>query len=155
MLALLAAGHLTTDMYQGALPAFLPILKDAHHLNYAQTGTIVLMMQIVSSVIQPLFGYFSDRTPRVWVMAIGVGVAAVGITLLRAAPSHTASSFRTCAGPWPWRPCRSSRSPSSGPCPRTPPPPGNPSLPQRRAPGTPAAAPLGPARLDTLGSAFL
>jgi FSR family fosmidomycin resistance protein-like MFS transporter len=68
MLAPLAVGHMTTDVYQGALPALLPFLKDAYHLTYTQTGTIVLVMQAASSLIQPLFGYLSDRTERVWLM---------------------------------------------------------------------------------------
>ena len=70
MLALLAVGHMTTDVYQGALPALLPFLKDAYHLTYAQTGTIVLAMQAASSLIQPLFGYLSDRSERIWLAAV-------------------------------------------------------------------------------------
>ena len=37
LLALLAVGHLTTDIYQGAVPALLPFLKDAYRLSYTQT----------------------------------------------------------------------------------------------------------------------
>lgn len=88
MLALLAVGHMTTDVYQGALPALLPFLKDAYHLTYTQTGTIVLVMQAASSLIQPLFGYLCDRTERVWFMPVGVAVAALGITVMGAAPSY-------------------------------------------------------------------
>lgn len=64
MLALLALGHMTTDVYQGSVPALLPFLKDAFQLNYTQTGTIVLVMQVASSLIQPIFGYLADRAER-------------------------------------------------------------------------------------------
>lgn len=88
ILALLAVGHMTTDVYQGALPGLLPFLKDAYHLTYAQTGTIVLVMQAASSIIQPLFGYLSDRAERFWLMPVGVAVAALGITTMGAVPTY-------------------------------------------------------------------
>ncbi len=88
LLALLAVGHLTTDIYQGAVPALLPFLKDAYRLSYTQTGTIVLVMQVASSIVQPLFGYFADRAQRTWLMPAGVGIAALGITMMGVVPSY-------------------------------------------------------------------
>ena len=90
LLALLAVGHMTTDVYQGSLPALLPFLKNAYQLSYAQTGTIVLVMQVVSSMIQPLFGYLADRVDRTWLMPAGVAIAALGITAMGAAPTYAA-----------------------------------------------------------------
>ena len=90
LLALLAVGHLTTDIYQGAVPALLPFLKDAYRLSYTQTGTIVLVMQVASSIVQPLFGYCADRAQRTWLMPAGVGIAALGITMMGVAPSYAA-----------------------------------------------------------------
>ena len=98
MLALLAVGHMTTDVYQGSVPALLPFLKDAFQLNYTQTGTIVLAMQVASSLIQPLFGYLADRAERIWLMPAGVAVAALGITLMGAAPSYTACLLMITVG---------------------------------------------------------
>lgn len=98
MLALLAVGHMTTDVYQGSVPALLPFLKDAFHLSYAQTGTIVLAMQVASSLIQPIFGYLADRGERVWLMPAGVAVAALGITGMGSAPSYTACLFVITVG---------------------------------------------------------
>ena len=88
LLTLLAVGHLTTDIYQGAVPALLPFLKDAYRLSYTQTATIVLVMQVASSIVQPLFGYFADRAHRTWLMPAGVGIAALGITLMAVVPSY-------------------------------------------------------------------
>lgn len=80
---LLSAGHLFTDMNQGALPAILPFLITAYHFNYAEVASLVLASTVVSSIIQPIFGSMADKTPRPWMMAIGVllaggGMAAVG-----------------------------------------------------------------------------
>ncbi len=88
LLALLAIGHLTTDIYQGAVPALLPFLKDAYRLSYTQTGTIVLVMQVASSIVQPIFGWFADRAQRTWLMPAGVGIAALGITMMGVVPSY-------------------------------------------------------------------
>jgi len=60
-MAVVSAGHLFTDVSQGAVPALLPFMKSAHHLSYAAVSALVLAATISSSVIQPLFGRFSDR----------------------------------------------------------------------------------------------
>lgn len=80
---LLSAGHLFTDMGQGALPAMLPFFISAYHFNYAEVASLVLASTVVSSVIQPIFGSLADKTPRPWMMAAGVllsgcGMAATG-----------------------------------------------------------------------------
>ena len=57
----LALGHLVTDMQAGALPIVLPQLKELFSLSYSQLAAIVLLQNIMSSVIQPAFGYLTDR----------------------------------------------------------------------------------------------
>ena len=41
-LAFLSAGHLVTDVNQGALPALLPFFKEALSLSYTTAGIILL-----------------------------------------------------------------------------------------------------------------
>lgn len=57
----LAIGHLVTDMQGGALPIVLPQLKELFALSYSQLAAIVLLQNIMSSVIQPAFGYLTDK----------------------------------------------------------------------------------------------
>lgn len=57
----LAIGHLVTDMQAGALPIVLPQLKELFSLSYSQLAAIVLLQNIMSSVIQPAFGYLTDK----------------------------------------------------------------------------------------------
>ncbi len=90
LLGLLALGHLVVDMIQGSLPAFLPFLKRAFGLSYAAAGTIVLMATLTSSIIQPLFGYLSDRAARRWILPFSVLLAGVGFALVGFAPSYPA-----------------------------------------------------------------
>ena len=60
VLLLLSCGHMVVDIYQGALPAILPFLKDRLDLSYAVTGAILMVSSFASSMIQPLFGFLSD-----------------------------------------------------------------------------------------------
>jgi FSR family fosmidomycin resistance protein-like MFS transporter len=87
LLFLLSFGHLCTDVVQGALPALLPYLKDRFSLSYAATGTILLAAQLTSSVIQPLFGYVTDRKPFPVLLSLGCLISGVGIALLPHSPS--------------------------------------------------------------------
>ncbi|MET0040727.1 hypothetical protein [Limosilactobacillus fermentum] len=51
----LSLGHFVVDFSQGALAALLPLLIAQHHFNYAIAATLVFAMNLVSSIIQPLF----------------------------------------------------------------------------------------------------
>jgi FSR family fosmidomycin resistance protein-like MFS transporter len=88
LIALLALGHLVIDINQGSLPAVLPFLKAAHQLSYAQAATIILMANLTSSIIQPLFGYLSDRTARRWILPTSIVLSGVGLALLGVAPGY-------------------------------------------------------------------
>jgi MFS transporter, FSR family, fosmidomycin resistance protein len=88
MLLLLATGHLTVDSMQGALPAILPVLREAHGLTYEAAGVIVLVANLTSSVIQPAFGYLSDRSARRWLLPWAVLCATVGFALVGVAPGY-------------------------------------------------------------------
>ena len=72
LLGLLALGHMVIDINQGSLAVILPFLKDSLRLTYAATGVIVLMANITSSIIQPLFGYLADKTARRWLLPLSV-----------------------------------------------------------------------------------
>lgn len=88
VLALLALGHLIVDTNQGALPALLPFLKSAFGLSYAAAGTVLLVAHVTSSVIQPVFGYLSDRTARRWLLPWGLVLASLGVALAGLAPTY-------------------------------------------------------------------
>jgi FSR family fosmidomycin resistance protein-like MFS transporter len=88
LIGLLALGHLVIDVQHGSLPAVLPFLKSTHALTYAQAGTVVLVANLASSLIQPLFGYLSDRTARRWILPASVFVTGAGLGLLGLAPDY-------------------------------------------------------------------
>src|SRR4051794_30118396 len=87
-MALLSSGHFATDFANGALPALLPFLKDRFALSYTAVGAVILASQASSSLVQPLFGLWSDRRGAMWLLPSGVAVAGVGIAVAADAPSY-------------------------------------------------------------------
>ncbi len=87
-MAALSAGHCATDFANGALPALLPFLKDRFGLSYTLAAALMLASAASSSLIQPLFGAWSDRRGALWLLPSGVALAGIGIALAAAAPSY-------------------------------------------------------------------
>jgi FSR family fosmidomycin resistance protein-like MFS transporter len=87
-MAALSSGHMAVDFAGGALPALLPFLKDRFGLSYTLVAVLVLASSVSSSVIQPLFGLWSDRRGAIWLLPAGVAVGGVGIALASAAPAY-------------------------------------------------------------------
>ena len=49
----IAAGHMSSDLCQGAVPALLPFLISDRGLSYAGATALLLALTVSSSVIQP------------------------------------------------------------------------------------------------------
>jgi FSR family fosmidomycin resistance protein-like MFS transporter len=87
-MATLSAGHLFTDVSQGAVAALVPFLVAERGLSLAAAGSLVLAATVSSSIVQPLFGYFSDRKALPALMPLGVMFGGLGISLVGVAPSY-------------------------------------------------------------------
>ena len=81
LLALLAFGHMVVDINGGLVTALLPFLKTALSLSYKSSAAIILALNVTSSLIQPVFGYFADKTARRWILPSAVFLSALGIGL--------------------------------------------------------------------------
>jgi MFS transporter, FSR family, fosmidomycin resistance protein len=80
--------HLLNDMVQSLIPALYPILKNTFHLDFAQIGFITLTNQATASLLQPVIGYYTDRNPKPYSLAFGMGCTFAGILLLAVAMSY-------------------------------------------------------------------
>jgi FSR family fosmidomycin resistance protein-like MFS transporter len=78
MLAL-SGGHFAVDFASGSVPALIPFLTDRFQLGYALAALLLLAATISSSLVQPLFGLWSDRRGAVWLIPGGAIVAALGV----------------------------------------------------------------------------
>ncbi len=87
ILLLLSTGHCVVDIYQGALPAILPFLKAELGLTYTMAGIILIMANITSSILQPVFGFLSDKKEKAFLLPAGALAAGVGFAFL-SVPSH-------------------------------------------------------------------
>ena len=65
-LVVMMLGHFSNDMLAGVLPILFPIMKLQFGLSNAQIGLVTLAFTAMSSLTQPLFGYFSDTYSRRW-----------------------------------------------------------------------------------------
>jgi FSR family fosmidomycin resistance protein-like MFS transporter len=88
-MAALSAGHCATDFANGALPALLPFLVDRFNLSYTLAAALMLASAASSSLVQPLFGAWSDRRGALWLLPSGVALAGIGIGLAAASPSYS------------------------------------------------------------------
>ncbi len=84
----LSAGHLFTDLNQGAVAALLPFLTSERGISLAAAGALVFAATVSSSIVQPLFGIFSDRRPIPALMPLGVLLAGFGMALVGVAPTY-------------------------------------------------------------------
>ena len=87
-MSVLSSGHLATDFASGAVPALLPFFTVKFDLSYTLTAVLILAALISSSVVQPLFGLWSDRRGALWLLPAGLALAGVGLGLSAVAPSY-------------------------------------------------------------------
>jgi FSR family fosmidomycin resistance protein-like MFS transporter len=88
ILLALSASHLINDTLQALLPSIYPTLKLSFGLSYTQIGLITLSFQLTASVLQPLVGRYTDRKPKPFSLAVGMGLTLVGLALLSQAGSY-------------------------------------------------------------------
>jgi FSR family fosmidomycin resistance protein-like MFS transporter len=81
-LALFCLGHFFIDLYSGALGTMQPVLVDRFRLSYTQAGILAGALVFSSSVMQPAYGYFSDRMRSRLFTVLGPAVAGVFISSL-------------------------------------------------------------------------
>jgi FSR family fosmidomycin resistance protein-like MFS transporter len=74
--------HMLNDMMQSLLPALYPMLKSAYSLSYGEIGLLTLTFQVTASLLQPLIGAFTDRTPRPYSLAAGMALTLAGLLML-------------------------------------------------------------------------
>src|SRR5438132_4121954 len=75
----LSGGHLAVDFAAGSVPALIPFMSDRFQLGYALAAMLLLAATVSSSLVQPLFGLWSDRRGALWLIPGGAVLAAVGI----------------------------------------------------------------------------
>lgn len=79
-IVIVSMGHLACDINSGALPAILPFLIAEYGFGYKAAAGLMFAYSCLSSVIQPVFGYISDKLSKPWFMLAGVLLAGGGLS---------------------------------------------------------------------------
>jgi FSR family fosmidomycin resistance protein-like MFS transporter len=85
ILLAISFSHLLNDMMQSLLPSMYPMLKSSYGLSFVQIGLLTFTYQVTASLLQPIIGAFTDRTPKPYSLAVGMGFTLCGLLLLAAA----------------------------------------------------------------------
>jgi MFS transporter, FSR family, fosmidomycin resistance protein len=88
ILAAISFCHLLNDMMQSLLPALYPMLKSSYELSFSEIGLLTFTFQVTASLLQPIIGAYTDRSPRPYSLAAGMGFTLVGLVLLAFAGSY-------------------------------------------------------------------
>ncbi len=88
VLAAISFCHLLNDMMQSLLPAVYPMLKTSYGLTFSQLGTLTFTYQFTASLLQPIVGIYTDRTPKPYSLAIGMVFTLSGLVLLSLASTY-------------------------------------------------------------------
>lgn len=90
-LLLMFLGHVWVDASQAILPVVVVKLKELFSLSYFQIGLMMAVLNLTSSVIQPVFGYISDRFSSGWFVPVGILGTALTMGLLGWSPNYPVS----------------------------------------------------------------
>jgi FSR family fosmidomycin resistance protein-like MFS transporter len=88
ILAAISFCHLLNDMMQSLLPALYPMLKSSYELSFGQIGFLTFTFQLTASLLQPIIGSYTDRSPRPYSLATGMGFTLAGLLLLAFAGNY-------------------------------------------------------------------
>ena len=83
----MSTGHMLHDSYPAFLGTLLPLLIEKLSLTFALAGSLIMFMR-APLLLQPIIGYYSDKTdPRYWVILTPT-LSALGVCLLGLAPNY-------------------------------------------------------------------
>src|SRR5579862_444961 len=87
-LTLFCLTHFIIDVYSGALGALQPLLMGPFRMNFTEAGILAGVLSFSSSVLQPFWGYLSDRIHSRLFTVLAPAVAGIFISSLGLAPNY-------------------------------------------------------------------
>ncbi|MCM3719282.1 MFS transporter [Fictibacillus phosphorivorans] len=71
--------HLLNDSMQAVIPAIFPILEKSMGLTFTQLGWIAFTLNITSSVMQPVVGWYTDKSTSPYLLPFGMMASLIGM----------------------------------------------------------------------------
>ncbi|SOC83309.1 MFS transporter, FSR family, fosmidomycin resistance protein [Ensifer adhaerens] len=88
ILIMISVSHMLNDLMQSVVPSVYPILKDKFQLSYADVGLLTFTWQLTASILQPGVGFYTDKHPKPFSLAFGMGCTLIGLILMAFATSY-------------------------------------------------------------------
>ncbi len=82
VLVVIAFCHLLNDMMQSLFAALYPMLKSSYALSFGEVGLLTFTFQLTASLLQPIIGAYTDRSPRTYSLPMGMMFSLGGLVLL-------------------------------------------------------------------------
>ena len=79
-LTVISLAHGVSDFYSGAVPFIIFFVVTRAHLSPAYQGALGFVWYLTSSIVQPLFGAYSDRRGRWWFMPSAILLTVVAVS---------------------------------------------------------------------------
>ena len=77
----LSLGHFSIDLYAALIVPLYPLLVQKLGINLASISTIIALGHLVSSMMQPVFGYIADKLRHRVFMVWGLVLSSIFIPL--------------------------------------------------------------------------
>jgi FSR family fosmidomycin resistance protein-like MFS transporter len=88
ILLTISFSHLLNDTIQSLIPSIYPLVKNSFHLNFSQVGLITFTFQMAASLLQPIVGFYTDKKPQPFSLAVGMSFTLFGLVLLSQATGY-------------------------------------------------------------------
>ncbi|MGM7681866.1 MFS transporter [Cytobacillus sp. Hm23] len=75
----ISAGHFINDSLQAVVYAMFPILEQNLHFSYTQIGWVAFVLNMTSSIMQPVFGSFADKRSVPFLLPFGTFLSLLGL----------------------------------------------------------------------------
>ncbi|MCS6817523.1 MAG: MFS transporter [Blastocatellia bacterium] len=87
-LLVIGLGHFVSDLHTSTLYPLLPLIARRLNLSEAEVFWLAPLLNLTSSLLQPVYGFLADRYTRRAFAIIGPAIAGSFISLIGAAPSY-------------------------------------------------------------------
>ena len=87
---LLTTGHFFSDFYSNFLPGLLPLVMASLGISLGSAGVLVMVAAVSSSILQPVCGYYIDKSGYTWLLLITIPASAIFICIIGFAPTYLA-----------------------------------------------------------------
>ena len=91
--SIILLGHLVNDTFSFMISGLLPVFTVLFNLSYLLLGVIVMVFNVTSSILKPLFGRWFDRSQAAWLLEMGLILNCIGMSLVGFSPNYVVLLF--------------------------------------------------------------